>query len=235
MTPGARVVNLFMAPKDLFEDLSRRQDWKDSLFPIFLSVIMGLISLAIMKDIYLEEQLSQTIERIEESSRIPADQKEQYIQEAVDRFEHPSVAAQVLMWSVTAFALPLRVAFMTLIIYMIGNFIFGGEVAFGGLLPLTAYTYLVSVLEMAVKVPIMWSKGSAEVYTGLGILGIGEPGSFLSYFLAGLDFFGGWRIFLLALGMAVIYRRGTKPFLLALGTYWILQIALIAGLGALFY
>lgn len=235
MTPVARLINLFMAPRDLFADLSRRHDWRDSLLPLTILVIMGLISLAIMKDIYLEEQLSQTIERIEGSSRIPEDQKEQHILDVVDRYEHPGVVAQILMWSVSALALPLRVTFMTLIIYIIGNFIFGGEAPFSKLLPITAYTYLVSVLELVVKVPIMWSKGSAEVYTGLGILGIGEPGSFVSYFLAGLDFFGGWRIFLLAVGMGVVYRQGTKSFLIALGTYWILQIALIAGLGALFY
>jgi len=235
MTPVARMINLFLAPKDLFTDLSSRHNWRDSLLPLTLLVMMSLISLAIMKDIYLEEQLSQTIERIEESSRIPEDQKEEYILDTVDRFEHPGVVAQILMWSVNALALPLRVVFMTIILYVIGNFVFGGEVAFGGLLPVTAHAYLVSILEMAVKVPIMWSKGSAEIYTGLGMLGIGEPGSFLSYFLAGLDFFGGWRIFLLALGMGVVYKRGTKPFILALGTYWILQIALIAGLGALFY
>jgi len=235
MTPIARIINLFMAPKDLFEDLSSRRDWKDSLFPLVLLVIVGLVSLAIMKDIYLDEQLSQTIERIEGSSRIPEEQKEQYILDMVDRFENPGVGEQVVMWGVNALALPLRVVFMTLIIYLIGNFIFGGEESFSNLLPITAYTYLVSVLELAIKVPIMWMRGSTEVYTGLGILGIGEPGSFLSYFLAGLDFFGGWRILLLAMGMTVIYRQGTKSLLLALGTYWVLQIALIAGLGALFY
>ncbi len=235
MTPIARIINLFMAPKDLFEDLSSRRDWKDSLFPLVLLVIVGLVSLAIMKDIYLDEQLSQTIERIEGSSRIPEEQKEQYILDMVDRFENPGVGEQVVMWGVNALALPLRVVFMTLIIYLIGNFIFGGEESFNNLLPITAYTYLVSVLELAIKVPIMWMRGSTEVYTGLGILGIGEPGSFLSYFLAGLDFFGGWRILLLAMGMTVIYRQGTKSLLLALGTYWVLQIALIAGLGALFY
>jgi hypothetical protein len=93
---------------------------------------------------------------------------------------------------------------------------------------------MLSILEMAVKTPLMLSKWSVDVYTGLGLLGIGEQGGFLHSFLTGFDIFALWRIILIAIGMGILYEKETKTFLWALLGYWILQISIIAGIQGAF-
>ena len=99
---------------------------------------------------------------------------------------------------------------------------------------MTALTYMVVVLELIVKIPLMLYKWSLEVYTGLGLLGIGEPGTFLFHFLNGFDLFGAWRIILLGIGAGLLYEKKPGGFITALSIYWIIQLSITAGIGAAF-
>jgi len=73
-----------------------------------------------------------------------------------------------------------------------------------------------------------------DIHTGLGLLGLGEKGSFLYNFMSGMDLFSLWRIIVLAVGMSVLYNRDIKPFAIALIIYWLLQTTILSFLGSLF-
>jgi len=151
-----------------------------------------------------------------------------------DRLANPKLWQVILGWSAGILSYPVRVFMMTLFVMIIGNTVLGGNVNYGKLMVMTAYVYVISILEMIVKIPLMLSKWSIEIYTGLGLLGFGESGSFINGFMAGFDLFGLWRIILLAIGMGILYENETKPFLWALLIYWVIQISVFAGLGMIF-
>ena len=65
----------------------------------------------------------------------------------------------------------------------------GGSAKFGQLVNVSAWAYMIGILENIVKIPLMLSKWSLEVYTGLGVLDIGEKGTFINSFLNGIDIF----------------------------------------------
>ena len=72
------------------------------------------------------------------------------------------------------------------------------------------------------------------IYTGLGVLGIGEQGEFLNSFLGGIDLFAFWRVFIVALGVALIYNKTTKTAITAMTALWLFGLVFFAGLGAFF-
>ncbi|MFQ6604469.1 MAG: hypothetical protein ACE5D8_02840 [Fidelibacterota bacterium] len=228
------IVNIFLAPSEAFPILREKDSAQTRSIFLGILIFLGLINLAVLKDLYAEVQYEQTVERIENSSRIPEDQKEQLILDMEDRFENPSPAAIGIMWLTNAISYPIRVLFMAFIVMMIGNFIFGGREKFATILNMTALVYMVCILELLVKIPLMLNQWSIDIHTGLGILGLGEPGSFLYYFMNGMDFFAAWRIVLLGLGAGYLYQKKPGGFIVALFIYWILQNAFTAGLGALF-
>ena len=49
------------------------------------------------------------------------------------------------------------------------------------------FAYLPSVLEYIIKTPIQYITENLMIFTGLGVLGIGEEGEFLNSLLAGID------------------------------------------------
>ena len=134
----------------------------------------------------------------------------------------------------SALATPARILLMALMVMLIGNFFFGGKSSYSNILVMTAYTYMIAILEALVKVPLMISKWSMDIHTGLGLLGLGEKGSFLYNFMSGMDLFAFWRVIVLAVGMSVLYHREVKPFMIALSIYWILQTTFFSFIGSLF-
>ena len=72
------------------------------------------------------------------------------------------------------------------------------------------------------------------IFTGLGILGIGEQGEFLNSFFAGIDLFAFWRVFLVAVGIGILYNKSTKTALIAITLLWLFGLAIFAGLGSIF-
>ncbi len=229
----SNIVNVFFAPSKTFEAI-KGSGWKQSLVPLLVLVLLGLASMGFLQDLMQDVQYDETMKRIEESSRIPEEQKEAVIARMQERFDNPSTLSKVAVWGTVAISNPIRVLFMTVFVLLIGNTIFGGDLRYGRLLVMTSYVYMLSILELAVKTPLMLSKWSVEVYTGLGLLGIGEQGGFLHSFLAGFDIFALWRIILIAIGMGILYEKETKTFFWALLVFWVLQIAVTAGIRGVF-
>jgi len=187
-----------------------------------------------LQDLIKDTQIETAINHVEESTQIPEEEKENTIEMIYDRVENPSQFRQLIGWIGSAVSIPLRVFFFTLIVILVGNFIFGGNSTYGLMMTITSYAYLVTVPELLVKIPLMLNKWSVKVYTGLGLLNIGEPDSFIQMFLAGIDLFAVWRIILISIGMGLIYKKGTKQVFLTLTSVWvvllIVQIAITKAL-----
>ncbi|NOZ74861.1 MAG: hypothetical protein GXO90_05710 [FCB group bacterium] len=235
------IISLFIAPGEFFERFRDESELPDlpsqsSLYwpPVLVLALVGIVSMVFLKDLVRDVQFEQSVSRIENSSRIPEEKKEELMLDMKDRFDNPSTAITVITWGSSLLSLPVRAAFMALMALLIGNFIFGGQARFSTLFGLTAWSYFINIPELIVKIPLMLSKWSFEVYTGLGLLDIGESGSFIHTFLAGIDLFSLWRLILIAIGLGIVYRQGTGKYVGALLILWFLQLSITAGLSAAF-
>jgi len=89
----------------------------------------------------------------------------------------------------------------------------------------------VSILELIIKVPLMLQTQTIQVETGLALLLPASMDTSLLYrFFHRLDFFSIWRIFLMAMGMALLYRVNEKRARLILFGAWALAMFLLAWL-----
>ena len=112
--------------------------------------------------------------------------------------------------------------------------IFGGEGSYGQMMAVYAYPSLIGLVKTIVVVPLMVSKQTMLVYTGLGILLSDDLlKTFAGQFLAGLDLFTIWQAILTAMGLSIVGKISSGK---AYGTVMILvviAIAIAAGLQSL--
>ena len=139
---------------------------------------------------------------------------------------------QITSWISSGLGGPITVFFMALIALLVGNTFMGGSAKYGKLLNITAWAFMINILETIVKIPLMLNKWTLEVYTGLGVLGIGEKGSFINSLLAGIDIFAIWRIILMAIGMGIIYNKKTRPYAVGMLIAWFVLKIIGAGISS---
>ena len=175
----SNIINTYIAPSKVFESV-KDFEWKKALVPLLILVVLGVISYWVIQDLVAEVQYDAGLERIENSSRIPDDQKEEIIAKMESQMD--SGPQKLMAWVASGLGGPISVFFMALIALFVGNTFMGGSAKYGQLLNVTAWAFMINILESIVKIPLMLSKWSIEVYTGLGVLGIGEKGSFIQFF-----------------------------------------------------
>jgi hypothetical protein len=228
------LINVFLEPRETFTSLQEQNNWKNAFLPIVIAAVVGFSSMAILGELLTEVQIEQTEKYIMGSSQIPDDQKEEILSESLEKITDPTSTMVFIGYVSSSLSTPVRIFMMSLIILLIGNFFFGGKSSYGTILVMTSYTYMIAVIESLIKIPLMVSQWRVDIHTGLGLLGLGEKGSFLYNFMGGMDLFAFWRVIVLAVGMSVLYRREVKPFMIALVIYWILQTTFFSFIGSLF-
>ena len=223
----ANVINSYTAPSKVFEAV-KDFDWKKAIVPLLILAVIGVLSFWAIQDLATEAGYDAAVERIQNNSRLSEEQKTEFYERIDDQMSGP----QITGWIFSFLGNPITVFFMALIVLLVGNTFMGGSAKYGQILNITAWAYMINILESLVKIPLMLNKWSLEVYTGLGVLGIGEKGSFINSLLAGIDIFAIWRIILIAIGMGIIYNKKTQPYAVGMLIAWFVLKLIGAGLSS---
>lgn len=226
------IYRIVLEPQDVFNDIKSSYDKRHVIIPFIVLFLLGIVTATILNELFADIQYDVIVERLDKQD-IPADIKDEQLKRIEQRLFEPTSVQTTIGYLLSGVTNIVKVLLMALAVMLLGNMVFGGTIKYGTILAMTAYVYMINIIEMAVKVPLMLNKWTVEIYTGLGILGIGEPGSFIHNVFAGLDIFGLWRIILLSIGMAVIYEKKQKPFLAGLLVLWLVLILVGAGLGTM--
>jgi hypothetical protein len=215
-----RIVALFSAPRKAFA-----LPWTSSMW----TVPLVIVSLAGVTQGVLLRPLSNERARatIENSQRIPEEQKEQML-ERIEAGQNspagqigPPIAILVGTW-LLAYLLPA-------VLYLFGlNFVLGARARFWEVFTVTAFSGLILVVREVVRVPVMLAKHSLDVYTSPAAL-VNPDNTALVYGLNIFDVFDIYRLIVLAIGLAVLtglpLKRAGFPVLVV----WLLYA--VAGLG----
>ena len=225
----SNIINIYIAPDKVFEAV-KEFNFKKALTPLLILALLGILSFWAIQDLATEVGYDTAVERIENNSRIDDEQKEEIINKMDERMSGPNYMG----WIFSFLGNPIVVFFMALVALIVGNTFMGGSAKYGQLVNITAWAYMISILENIVKIPLYLSKWSLEVYTGLGVFGVGEKGSFINSLFASIDIFAIWRIVLIAIGMAIIYNKKTKPYIVAMLIAWFVLKLIGAGFSSFF-
>ena len=229
------MINVLTAPIETMEYIVKDFNWKKSLFPIALLMCLAIISGIILSDQIADIQWDQMEKSISSNSNISEEQKEELLSNQYDRIYSDSGSwAGIFTYISMAISWPLRIAFWALFAMITANLFLGGGGLYSQIFTITSFAYLPSVVEYIVKTPIQYISDNIMIYTGLGVLGIGQQGEFLNSFLNGIDLFALWRVFIMAIGISLFYKKTLKTSMTVMAGLWIFGLIFFAGIGAFF-
>ena len=216
------IINVITAPSETMGSIVNDFNWKQALYPIALLMTLAIISGIILSDQIADIQWEQIEKSISNNSNIPEEQKEEILSNQYDRIygESNSWAGMATYFSM-AISWPIRIAFWTLFAMITANLFLGGGGSYGKVFTITSFAYLPSVVEYIIKTPVQYISDNIMIYTGLGVLGIGEQGEFLNSFLNGIDLFAFWRVFIMAIGLSMLYNKTTKTSITVMTSLWL--------------
>lgn len=247
-----RLLNIFLAPTEAFNDLVEKVTWRDWVWPlVFLSVVLA-VAPRFYQDIKLDEAL-RTINRQDksflENPNIPDDRKAD-IQEKFDEARSNIKDARENPWKLKYqwgyILLPVYLfiffSVWSALLLVIGNFGMGGKSTFFQVFTVVALSYYIGgngmlmqmsegigALELLIKTPIIIAKESTQVLFSPGLF-FDATNTFITRFLNQFDIFRLWSIVVLGIGFAKLYK---KSFASGIGTVvalWLVLTALGAGL-----
>jgi hypothetical protein len=217
------------------ESIVNEFNWKQALFPIALIMGLAIISGIILSDQIADLQWEQMEKSISNNSNIPEEQKGEILSNQYDRIYGESNSwAGMFTYISMAISWPIRIAFWTLFAMVSANLFLGGGGSYGKVFTISSFAYLPSVVEYIIKTPIQYISDNIMIYTGLGVIGIGEQGEFLNRFLNGIDLFAFWRVFIMAIGISLLYNKTTKTSMTVMTSLWLFGLIFFSGLGAFF-
>lgn len=219
-----RMIGVFSAPRATFSSLVASINTVDIVIPMAVMLVLSLGTQSILRPIAIEEQTQKILQRDD----IPDDRKEimlDRMEEMTGRMGGPVGyligAAAIMGWY----------GILAGVLMFFGAFILGGHAPFKDTVGIVAYAQLVSILELIIKVPLIIQTQAMQVETGLALLLPGNMDTTLLYrFFHRLDFFSMWRIFLMAMGVALLYRVDEKRTRFILFGAWVLAMFLLAWL-----
>ena len=229
------MINVLTAPSETMESIVNEFNWKQALFPIALIMGLAIISGIILSDQIADLQWEQMEKSISNNSNIPEEQKGEILSNQYDRIYGESNSwAGMFTYISMAISWPIRIAFWTLFAMVSANLFLGGGGSYGKVFTISSFAYLPSVMEYIIKTPIQYISDNIMIYTGLGVLGIGEQGEFFNSFLNGVDLFAFWRVFIMAIGISLLYNKTTKTSMTVMTSLWLFGLIFFSGIGAFF-
>lgn len=216
-----RLIKVVYSPREVFTYLSEKPDW---LVPFIILLVVSFVAVfLIYEPIIRPEQ----VRRIEENPNISPEQREQIMESFGGSRGKAFVLAGGLIWVVIGL-------FATSgILYGVFT-LMGGEGRFKKVLSVCSYSLMIQVLSDIVKIPLILGKGSGEVYTSAVLLAPGLSSEVpLFRLLNNFDVFTLWRLWVMIIGMAVMYKFSPKKAaagVLPLWAVWVVLTIFLPGL-----
>ena len=145
------------------------------------------------------------------------------------------MAAYFTAGSIIVFA-PIMALVISGILFAVFNAAMGGNATFKQVLSVVVHAGVISALSAVFTGPLNYFRGAVGSATNLAVLlPMIEEKSFIGRLLGMTDLFIIWWLVVLAIGLAVLFRRRTQPIAMSLlGVYAVIALcvaAVMSGLG----
>jgi len=225
MNVFSRIANVFISPTTCFTSLrDEGKKWTDYVIPFLLLITMMIVFLIITSGVMEKLQ----IEMIQGMTQLSDAQKEAAIQQTnspiANTFKYVGGVLQVVI----------GVLISGLFMWIVGNFIGGGQQKFGTMLVAALYIQMITIPETLIKMFLAVQKGSIMVQVGFGsLLNNPDTSSYGVQLINQLEFFAIWRILVWVVAFKVLYKFNTKKSTLLVVITMLVGMALAAALGTM--
>jgi len=225
ISPLNKLIGIFTNPVSVFKNLVKYPDW---LLPFVLMAIMIIISVTTTVDL----QYKAGEKAIMENSLIPEEVKDQ----AVEELHNKTPMAMTLQSGIRGIiGLIVLYLFVALVFWISGNFIFGGQASYKQVFSMYSWGAIPGIIETIVKLPLMITKGTMEVYTSPAILmDSGQSKDILFQLMNAFDVFTIWKIILWSIGFGAIYNFSKGKSYITVITLYVIYLIISISLSQLF-
>ena len=213
-----RLINIFVAPARVFQELAIRPTWVVPL--VVISLYVPLLQTIAFSSARGQEALRQEMMKDPRTSKMTPEQMETYL--GISRYIVPGT---------TLVALPVLTFAAAGVVYFVFSIILGGEATYRQALSAWTHTGLIGLLGGAVQIGLVIVKGSLSANTSLAaFLPFLEENTFPYRLLQVFDFFLIWQLAVLSIGMGIMSKVGTKKAAISLFTCLAILAVVIAGI-----
>ena len=112
---------------------------------------------------------------------------------------------------------PFIILIVSGVMFVIFNVGMGGNATFKQVFAVVTHSWVILAVSQLFTLPLSYFRGSLSSATNVGVLlPMIDESSFLGHFLGTIDFFMIWACIVLAIGLAVLYRRKTQSIAMSL-------------------
>ena len=196
LTLVQRITGVFFSPGSTFAQIDRKPDW---LIPMLILVVTAVVFTYFTLPITLPEQLAKQEQIMEEQGASG---------EQINQARAMGERIGKIFGLIAAVVFPgVFTLLFALIFWFVGNVVLGGQTTYLKMLSVLAYTSLIGVLDMLIKLPLILVKKTADIGLNLAVL---LPESLTDTLLADImkvmDIFVLWRFAVLAIAFTVLYK-----------------------------
>jgi hypothetical protein len=205
----ARFFGIITSPKETFRSVVAHPRWFGMLAATTILVAI-CTSAPMFTEAGREAALELQVSRMQSFGMQVNDQMYERMRQQM-RFSPYTTAGGVIVFG------PIMALIFTGILFAVFNAALGGESSFKQLFAVWAHSGVISALGPLFTAPLNLARGAVGSATSLAVmLPMIDEGSFLGRLLGMVDLFVVWWIFVLAIGLGVLYRRRTQGIALGL-------------------
>lgn len=205
----ARFIGIITAPKDTFAGVAAVPKWFGVL-AVSAVLIAFFTALPMTTDAGRQAAIDQQVQQ-RASFGVQTDDATYARIEQMSKIMPYVTAGSVLVFS------PIMVLVIGGILFAIFNAALGGEASFKQVLAIVTHAGVISTVSAIFSGIINYFRGGVGSVANLGaLLPMLPEKSFLAGLLGAVDVFLIWWIIVLAMGLAVLYRRRTQPIAISL-------------------
>jgi Yip1 domain len=207
---AARFIGVITSPRETFQSVVAHPKWLGML-------ALATVTIALLVGWFLSTSVGQNAWLETMPPKMSDQQYEGMLR--VAKFLGYIGALQMLVM------IPLMTIVIAGILFGIFNAL-GGDATFKQAFAVVVHALPISVLGQLFTVPVNYARGKLASATNLAVLlPMIDEKSFLGRLLTATDLFIIWWVFVLAIGVGVLYRRRTQPIALSLfGVYAVLAL-----------
>lgn len=215
----ARFVGIITSPNETFQSVVAHPTWLGMLILVtLLSAVLAALPLT--TDAGQDAALRTQVQSMESFGLTVSDQAYAQMRRA------QANAAYVTAGSVLVVA-PIMTLVFAGIFFAVFNGVLGGVASFRQLFAVVVHASAVSALQQIFTGPVNYLRGDVTSATNLAVLlPMLDDRSFAGRALAMTDLFLIWYLLVLAMGLAVLYKRRTQP--IAITMYGIYAVGVLA-------
>lgn len=205
----ARFFGIITAPKDTFQSVARWPKWVGMM--LLTTVITATFAaLPMTTDAGKEAALRNQVEGMESFGMTVSDQQYEGMRRQMAFAPYTTAGFLLIVGPIIA------VVFAT-ILFAVFNIALGGEASFKQMFAVYIHAGVIMTLQQIFTGPLNYFRGAVSSATNLAaLLPMIDSKSFVGRVLAMTDLFLIWYVLVLAIGLAVLYKRKTLPIAITL-------------------